>query len=50
MHRPDFDGKKVGLGEKKVWIDEVMEPDASLYDPPQNGHYTLFLPMFPGAI
>ncbi|KAM7470229.1 hypothetical protein LguiA_008412 [Lonicera macranthoides] len=27
--------KKVGIGEKKIWVEEVMEPDARLWDPPQ---------------
>ena len=35
-------GKKVGLGEKKVYIDEVMEPDAPLWFP-QDGNHTLFV-------
>ncbi|KAM7477609.1 hypothetical protein LguiA_025822 [Lonicera macranthoides] len=27
--------KKVGIGEKKIWVEEVMELDARLWDPPQ---------------
>lgn len=33
--------KKVGIGEKKVYVEEVIEPDARLWDPPQGGHDTL---------
>ncbi|KAM7471857.1 hypothetical protein LguiA_010040 [Lonicera macranthoides] len=33
--------KKVGIGEKKVYVEEVIEPDAHLWDPPQGGHDTL---------
>lgn len=33
--------KPVGKGEKKVYIEDVFEPDAPLWDPPQGGHETL---------
>lgn len=33
--------KQVGLGEKKVYIEEVIDPNARLWDPPQGGHETL---------
>ncbi|KAM7468868.1 hypothetical protein LguiA_007051 [Lonicera macranthoides] len=34
-------GKEVSPCEKKVWIEEVIEPDAALWDAPQDGHHTL---------
>ena len=34
-------GKQVGMGEKKVYIEQVIEPDARLWDPPQGGYDTL---------
>ena len=27
--------------EKKVWVERVIEPDAVLWDAPQDGHHTL---------
>lgn len=33
--------KKVAKGENKVYIDEVFDPDARLWDDPQGGHETL---------
>ncbi|KAM7481751.1 hypothetical protein LguiB_006334 [Lonicera macranthoides] len=33
--------KKVGLGEKKVYVEKVLEPNAPVWDPPQWGHDTL---------
>ncbi|KAJ6824276.1 uncharacterized protein M6B38_102835 [Iris pallida] len=32
--------KKVGYGEKKVYVKEVIDPDAPLFDPPQRGNHT----------
>ena len=29
------------MGEKKVYIEQVIEPDARLWDPPQGGYDTL---------
>ena len=34
-------GRKVGDGEKVVWVEDVLNPDEPLFDAPQNGHYTL---------
>ncbi|KAL6576819.1 hypothetical protein OROMI_011095 [Orobanche minor] len=28
-------------GEKRVYIEEVLEPDCLVYDGPQNGNHTL---------
>mgnify|MGYP006900065977 CR=1 FL=1 len=33
--------KNVEVGEKKVYIEQVIEPDAPLWDPPQDGFFTL---------
>lgn len=33
--------KQVCSCEKKVWVEEVMVPDAILWDAPQDGHHTL---------
>ena len=33
--------KQVGICEKKVYIEQVIEPNAHLWDPPQGGHDTL---------
>ncbi|KAM7516831.1 hypothetical protein LguiA_006414 [Lonicera macranthoides] len=32
--------KQVGKGERKVYVEEVFDPDANLWDPPQGGHDT----------
>lgn len=34
-------GRKVVEGEQVVWVEDVLDPDASLFDAPQNGHYKL---------
>jgi len=34
-------GRKVVEGEQVVWVEEVLDPEALLFDAPQNGHYTL---------
>ena len=34
-------GRKVGDGEKVVWVEDVLDPDEPLFDAPQNGHYAL---------
>ncbi|PIA31392.1 hypothetical protein AQUCO_05000057v1 [Aquilegia coerulea] len=34
-------GRKVRSGEKKVYITEVLDPNASIYDGPQNGETTI---------
>ncbi|KAL5727087.1 hypothetical protein ACHQM5_000319 [Ranunculus cassubicifolius] len=34
-------GRKVISGEKKVFVEDVLDPDAHIYDGPQNGEYTL---------
>lgn len=34
-------GRKVVEGEQVVWVENVYDPEASIYEAPQNGHYTL---------
>lgn len=34
-------GRKIARGEKRVYIEEVLEPDCPVYDGPQNGNHTL---------
>ncbi|KAL6552810.1 hypothetical protein OROHE_008174 [Orobanche hederae] len=34
-------GRKIVSGEKRVYIEEVLEPDCLVYDGPQNGNHTL---------
>ncbi|KAL6495077.1 hypothetical protein OROGR_030759 [Orobanche gracilis] len=34
-------GRKMVSGEKRVYIEEVLEPDCLVYDGPQNGNHTL---------
>ena len=32
--------KRVGVGERKIYMEEVMKPDARLFDAPQGGQFT----------
>ena len=34
-------GRKVVEGEQVVWVENVYDPEASIYEAPQNGHFTL---------
>ena len=36
-----FHFKQVGIGKKKVYIEQVIDPNARLWHAPQGGHETL---------